>query len=44
MKLLSTKQNIIHFEFSTRKALTLTMCRPQEFYEGILQKIVKALS
>ena len=33
MKLISTKNNIIHFEFSTMKELTLTMCRPQEFYE-----------
>lgn len=34
IKVLSKNNNILHLEFPTRKEITMTMGRPQEFYES----------
>ena len=34
MKVEIYNENIVHLSFPTQKELTLTMCRPQEFYES----------
>lgn len=39
MKLISKDNNIIHLEFPNMKEITMTMCRPQEFYESPYKNI-----